>query len=311
MSYFYNPLPQFENANGVPFAGGLMYFGEPNVDPKDNPKTIWLNADLTAPASNPQPLNSAGIAQQGTLYLNDGEEYSFLLEDADGNQISNLPSIVGVNLPSNLDEVPAVIVEDSVTIRGLTDAELVIDSGVSPGAEGIIDFQESTTSQWRWIREAIVDGGALILVNVTQALARVMEVLPDGVLFLRYLGNDRITLDALGMKFTGFIGGNKQVLAAGGTFLNDGTPVGETLGITSITNTGTGEYTVTLDFFPLAEVDLLVNTSAELAGEAQITRGVGGSNGSGEVLVFTYNGNNVAPTDATSFTVSVFDLGRG
>ncbi len=310
MSYFFNPLPQFENQNGVPFAGGLLYFGEPNVDPKDNPKTIWLNADFTAPASNPQPLNSAGIPQQGTLYLDDGGEYSWLLEDSNGNQIANLPSVIGVNLPSELDEIPAVIVDDSVTIRGLTDSELVIDSGVSPGAEGIIDFQESTTSQWRWVRDAIVDGGTLALVNVTQALSRAFEVFPDGRLFLRHLGLDRLELTPKGVRVTGDIEGNNQVLVAGGTFQDDGSAIGVIFGITTVSNVTTGEYQVTLDFFPTAEVDLLVGTSSELVDAAQITRGKGGTNGSGEVLVFTNSANTGAPEDCTTFTVQVFDLGR-
>lgn len=308
MSFFYSPLPQFVDPNGEPFAGGNIYFGEPDVEPKDNPKAIWLNAGLTAPAANPQPLNTSGSPSQGTIYMNTGETYSWLLEDADGNQIENISSIIGTSLPADLNNIPAITINDSITIVGLTDSNVIIDSGVSPGATGDIEYQESTAAQWRWRRESIVDGGALVLQNVVQALARVIEVLPAGGLFLRYLGNERIELHATGMKLTGDITGAKQILVAGGTWLHDGSPQGIIIGMLTSIAVGDGEYTITLADFPAAEVDLIVNVVAHVAGVPYEAWGVGGANGSRTVDIRTAL-NNV-PANVTDFTVQIFDAGR-
>ena len=313
MSIFFNPLPQFENQNGVPYAGGNLYFGDPNVDPTQNPKTVYLDEANTIPASNPQPLNALGQPEQGTLYLVNGQKYSFLLEDSQGNQIANVPEIIGVQQPADPTEVPPVIIQDSLTVTGEDDATIIINSGVSPGDEGTLDYQENGVSVWQWVREAIIDGGNLFLSNVLQGSVKDIEFFSSGGWAGRFLGADRIVLDNDGMQLKGELKNNKQVLAASGTFTAAGVAVGQTFGITSagpVAGSPTGEYEVVLDFFPSDEADLSAQSDAENGGSDMITRATGGPTGFGTVLVFTSNGGTGARENCTSFSVQVFDLGR-
>jgi hypothetical protein len=312
MSYFYTVTPQQLDASGTPYAGGYIYFGEPNVDPKNNPKTVWLNAALTIPAENPQLLDSRGVPSQGTIYMaDDGEQYSILIEDALGNQIDNIPDAIGVTAPVNLDNVPPTTINDTATISGTTDAKVIIDSGVSTGSEGTLEYQEGGVAQWGLTRNAIIDDGSLSVGRVggTFAPDTPLRLPYDGGAILSWRGTDRLTLTATGVRVGGDIEGTRQVLIAGGTFLHNGTAVGDTFGITSALPSGVaGTYNVILDFFPVAEADLLVNTSAELADAEMLTRGVGAGQGSGVVNVYT-TVNGGARADATSFSVAVFDLG--
>ena len=312
MSIFFNVTPQFLSQSGDPFAGGVLYFGEPNVDPVANPKAIYLDEELTVEAANPQALNARGVPSQGTIYLADSPaKYSLLVLDANGNQIANVPSFIGVPIASDLNNLPPVTINDSVTVVGVTDATVIIDSGVSSGAEGALDYRESGVSQWRWLRQAIIDGGAMILRRVAGAGSpdEPVEYPVAGGVILRWLGTIRLQITNLGVSIPAAITDNKQVLVAAGTFLNDGTPVGENFGISGVTNAGTGDYTVTLDFFPVAEVNLSAESNAELSGVTQISRAVGGANASGTVKVYTNNGGTGALENCTSFSVQVFDLG--
>ena len=313
MSFFYSVSPAFQDKDGVPFSGGLLYYGEPNVDPIQNPKNIFLDAALTVPAANPQILDVRGVASQGVIYMEDGGSlYSILLEDALGNQIFNIPSAVGVGVSADLENLPAVTIVDSITVKSTTTAQVVINSGVATGAEGKLEFQESEVPQWKLLRKAIVDGGAIILRRLSGAGSpdEPIEFPFAGGFLFRMLGVTRIKSSITGTGIFGPIENAKQVLVAGGTFLHDGTPQGETLGISGFAAVGpAGEYVVTLDFFPVDEADLEVQTSAELAGVEMVTRGDGGGFGTGTVLVFS-SVNGGARTNATSVTVQVFDLGR-
>lgn len=314
MSFFVSTDPQFEDANGDPIVGGKLYYGEENLDPINNPQDIFLDPALTIPAANPQILDIRGVPSQGSIYLQGtgALKYSMQLNTADDVMVFNHPSVLGVTEPADLFNIPPIIVVDSITVKGLTDAEVVIDSGSPSLSEGKLEYQEVTIPQWQWLRKAIVDGGNLLLRRVASANApdEPIEFPLLGGAILRWLGIDRITVHSTGVDIEGEITKNKQVLVAGGTFLEDGTEVGEVFGIISAGNSGTGEYTVILDFFPLDEANLLVNTSAELGGDDQVTRGVGGLPASGTVIVFTSNGGTGARENSSSFTVEVFDLGR-
>lgn len=314
MSIYFNVNPQHQDASGSAYAGGALYFGDPNVDPKNNPKTVYLDEALTIPAENPQMLNDRGVPNQGTIYLQDSpERYSVLLEDAGGNQIFNVPDTTGVNLPVDLGNLPSVTVTGgTITVSSDTDAQVVIDSGVATTTEGSLEYRENGVLQWEWVRKALIDGGAILLRRLTGTSApdEPIEFPRAGGFIARWLGAIRLQITATGVAIKGLIENNKQVVVAAGTFLHNGTPVGETLGITSAGSTGTGEYTVILDFFPALEVDLQVYTSAELASAEMNTRGAGGAPGSGTVLVYTSAGDTNARTNSTSFTVIVWDMGR-
>jgi hypothetical protein len=311
MAFMYNVSPQFLDATGTPYAGGKLYFGEPNVDPIQNPQTIYLDEALTVEADNPQTLDARGVPAQGSIYMLGGaSKYSVMLIDANGNQVFNVPNAIGVTLSADLNNIPAITVIDTITVTSATSANVVINSGVAADSEGSTDYQEGGILQWQWVRKAIIDGGAMLLRRVTGAGSpdEPLEFPVVGGLIAKWLGTDRIRVESDGVAILGAIKNTNQVLIAGGTYLHSGAAVGVTEGISSAGNTGTGEYTVILDFTPTDEANLLVEASAYDATGLMLARGVGGGT-PGTVIVYT-GPTNAALADATSFTVSVFDLGR-
>lgn len=312
MAYFYNPLPQFEDINGEPILNGLLYFGEPDTDPRTNPKTIWLNEAQTVAAANPQPLNSRGVPSQGTIYLSDNEVYSFALDDAEGVQVAYREQIVGVSTPEAFADIKPVVIEGNLTVAGVGDAFVAISSGVTPNATGEVRFQENALTQFLIRREAIVDGGSLVLVNQAAGAAREIELILAGGVAVRYQGADRVVTTLEGVEINGRIGKAAQVAVAAGTFQADGTPVGETFGISAagpVAGSPTGEYEITLSELPSDESNLVVTVSAELAGDEMLARGVGGIPFSSKALIFTSTASGTR-ANCTTFTVAVFDAGR-
>ena len=90
MSKFINPdIPFFlnsfpDNGKSTINALGTVYFGEPNLNAKQNPKSPYLDSELETPTASKQDLTGAGKLQQ-KLWL-DGS-YSLIVEDSGGNQI--------------------------------------------------------------------------------------------------------------------------------------------------------------------------------------------------------------------------------
>lgn len=305
MSFFYNITPAFTDITGVPFEGGQMFFGDPNVDPKNNPKNIFLDEALSIPADNPQTLDSRGVCAQGTIYMeDDASQYSILLEDVLGNQIFNVPAAVGVSLGQDLSTLPPVTILGSATIFSNTTAELNLDSGVPTGEEGQLNFKEAGILQWQWLRQAIIDGGAILLRRVVGVSSpdEPLEFPLVGGMIARWLGTDRIRVESDGVAILGLLKNNPQVLVAAGTYLAAGTAVGNNFGVIGSAGSS-GAFTVTLDFFPVAEVDLQVVVCAEVGDAPLLAWGEGGANGTGTVLIKT-------DATATSFTFLVFDMGR-
>ena len=91
MSNFINlDTPFFDNVSGEPLALGTAYFGEPNLDPKTNPKTPYTSLNPNVASTATQALTSAGKLSTRLYLLGD---YSLTVDDADGNQILNYDSV--------------------------------------------------------------------------------------------------------------------------------------------------------------------------------------------------------------------------
>lgn len=85
-------------ANGGFVSGGSVAFGAPNVRPDPaNPatlKAVYLDLALTTQAQNPQPLDSNAVFDQsssGVLYGADDDQYSIVIFDRNGAEISYQP----------------------------------------------------------------------------------------------------------------------------------------------------------------------------------------------------------------------------
>jgi hypothetical protein len=99
--------------DGKPVAGGYVYYGVANQDPKVNPIPIFSDSTLTVPISNPQRTNSQGIVANKVYVDGDAHaEYSYLVEDIDFNQIVFEP------LLNPLGYVPPVT--ENIDMNGFT-----------------------------------------------------------------------------------------------------------------------------------------------------------------------------------------------
>ena len=91
MANFINlDTPFFDNTTGDPLALGTAYFGEPNQDPKTNPKVPYTSLSPNVASTATQSLTSSGKLAARLFLLGD---YSLTVDDADGNQQLNYDSL--------------------------------------------------------------------------------------------------------------------------------------------------------------------------------------------------------------------------
>lgn len=83
------PFPIFNDIDGDPLDAGYIYIGTANLDPVTNPISVYFDADLTIPASQPIrtlngfPSNSGSPAR---LYVN-ADDYSITVKNKNGSQV--------------------------------------------------------------------------------------------------------------------------------------------------------------------------------------------------------------------------------
>ncbi len=75
------PDIQFMDAQGMPLAGGKMFFFASGTNTQTD---TFQDAALTIPNTNPIVLNSAGYA--GNIFLSPGQQYKVVLLDVNGVQ---------------------------------------------------------------------------------------------------------------------------------------------------------------------------------------------------------------------------------
>lgn len=59
------PLPTFTGLDGLPLAGGYIYFGTPNQDPEQYPKTVYWDEAMTLAATQPLRTTAGYISRNG------------------------------------------------------------------------------------------------------------------------------------------------------------------------------------------------------------------------------------------------------
>jgi len=115
MSQYLNPFPQHFNVDGNPNAFYVVYFGEPNQDPKANPKVPYSDRALSVPISATQTLSNEGAYQQD-IYL-DGA-YSIRVETPLGSLWRETPHFEGLLFSNVVDNftVPSMIADTSLQV---------------------------------------------------------------------------------------------------------------------------------------------------------------------------------------------------
>jgi hypothetical protein len=117
-----NPVPQFCDADGNPYAGGTI---ETYVPGTSTPKATWLDPLQAALNTNPIVLDAAGRC----VMYGDGA-YRLILRDVAGNEIWDQPSdtIVSaamqpvISAPTIADAVHLLGLDDTVTAEALASA---------------------------------------------------------------------------------------------------------------------------------------------------------------------------------------------
>jgi hypothetical protein len=94
-----NPPPLFFDQHGALLDAGSVYVGDPNSDPQSAPKTVYWDAALSIPASQPLRTRGGVIVNNGApalIYMAEGD-YSLRIRDADGNQVAYFPLILAAS----------------------------------------------------------------------------------------------------------------------------------------------------------------------------------------------------------------------
>lgn len=111
----------FNNTTGDPLSLGRVYFGEPNQDPKTNPKAPYSDIELSTAISPTQTLTAAGKFASD-IYLNG--LYSIVVEDGAGNQMFSAAEVSGFGSGEQYYTVPSM-------------ADLLQSSGLSGGFDQV------------------------------------------------------------------------------------------------------------------------------------------------------------------------------
>ena len=98
MAQYLNPFPQHLDSDGNPNAFYKVYFGEPNQDPKANPKVPYADKSFQNALDATQTLNSTGAYAQD-IFLNGA--YSIRIETSLGSLWRETPSFEGLKAPNN------------------------------------------------------------------------------------------------------------------------------------------------------------------------------------------------------------------
>ena len=131
ISLFAGAGAQFFDDNGVPLAGGLIYTYAAGTT---TAATTYTSATGLTANSNPIVLNAAGRVEE-EIWLNAGDLYKFILEDANEVQIGSWDNIPGI---SNANTLAAQLANQSDIALGdaLIGFKQTYALGIMPGAVG-------------------------------------------------------------------------------------------------------------------------------------------------------------------------------
>ena len=85
---------QFFDNNGVPLSGGFLYTYAAGTS---TPQATYTSSNGGTPQANPIVLDSSGRVPSGEIWLTDGLQYKFVLQNANAVLIGTYDNIIGIN----------------------------------------------------------------------------------------------------------------------------------------------------------------------------------------------------------------------
>lgn len=167
-SFFYDPRPQFLDDNGDPLANGTISFYDAGGTTL---QTIYSDAALTIPLSNPLTLSASGRVPNSGIWLAEAH-YRLWVKDANGLEISNVPDFVGTGIGAGA----------GTGVVSTLDALRNLDSG----AYAVVHLQGYYTAQdggggWFYWKAGAADAdnaGTVITPNSSPVAGRWLRSLP-------------------------------------------------------------------------------------------------------------------------------------
>ena len=85
---------QFFDNNGVPLSGGFLYTYAAGTS---TPQATYTSSNGNTAQANPMVLDSSGRVPSGEIWLTDGSQYKFVLQNANSVLIGTYDNIIGIN----------------------------------------------------------------------------------------------------------------------------------------------------------------------------------------------------------------------
>lgn len=124
---FISTLPTFQGLDGLPLTGGYVYFGEPNQDPQEYPKTVYYDQGLSIPAGSTLRTTAGFLYRNGspTGIWSDGN-VSVRVADSQGRQVHYFPDWSGL---ADLFQIAVDAANSAAAIQAYTNFTHVFFTG--------------------------------------------------------------------------------------------------------------------------------------------------------------------------------------
>ena len=160
---------QFFDNNGVPLSGGFLYTYAAGTS---TPQTTYTSFSGSTAQANPMVLDSSGRVPSGEIWLTDGLQYKFVLQNANAVLIGTYDNIIGINSnnASQISYTPAGTGAVATTVQAkLRETVSVMDFGAV--GDGTTDDTAAIQAAVNALNSA--GGGSLYVPSATYLITQI------------------------------------------------------------------------------------------------------------------------------------------